>query len=94
VAAYRIVRCCGSQNRLTGGGEVVSPKHWPHFTTQGHYFSASGTDFCYRLSKPQGLLQLEGIGKLGLELAAIRLLTIINFKVCENGAMSLVTALK
>jgi hypothetical protein len=28
-----------------------------------HYFSASGTLFCYSLSKPQGLVRPEGLGK-------------------------------
>jgi hypothetical protein len=32
-------------------------------TPQKHYFSASGTHFCWRLSKPQGLAWPEGIGK-------------------------------
>jgi hypothetical protein len=29
-----------------------------------NYFSASGTHFCWRLSKPQGLVRLDGLGKL------------------------------
>jgi hypothetical protein len=58
----RISHCLDS--RLTDGGEVVSPMHRLHNTPQKHYFSASGTDFCYRLSKPLGLVQLEGLGKL------------------------------
>jgi hypothetical protein len=33
-------------------------------TPQKHYFYASGTHFCKRLSKPQGLLRPEGLGKL------------------------------
>jgi hypothetical protein len=28
------------------------------------FISVSGTDFCRRLSKPQGLVQVEGLGKL------------------------------
>jgi hypothetical protein len=40
----RITHCLG--NRLTDGGEVVSPTHRPHITPQEHYFSASGTHFC------------------------------------------------
>jgi hypothetical protein len=43
------------------------------------HFSASGIHFCYRLSKPQGLVGLEGLGKLkksftsaGLEPATLR----------------------
>jgi hypothetical protein len=34
------------------------------FTPQKHYFYASGTHLCYRLSKPQGLGRPEGLGKL------------------------------
>jgi hypothetical protein len=50
--------------RLTAGGKVVSPTHRPRYTPQKHYFSASGTHLCYSLGKPQGLVRLEGIGKL------------------------------
>jgi hypothetical protein len=38
---------------------MVSITHRPRY-----YLSASDTQFCYRLSKPQGLVQLEGLGKL------------------------------
>jgi hypothetical protein len=50
-------------NRLTGDGNVVSPKHRPRSTLQKHYFSASGTHFCYRLSKPrdQGLAPVRNM---------------------------------
>jgi hypothetical protein len=48
---------------LTDGGKVVSPTHQPHSTPKKH-FSASGTDLCYRLNKPQGLVRPEGLGKL------------------------------
>jgi hypothetical protein len=58
----RILHCL--DNRLTDGGKVVSFTHWSRSTPQKHYFSASGTHFCFRLSKPQGLVRLEGIGKL------------------------------
>jgi hypothetical protein len=34
------------------------------FTPQKHYFYASGTHFCKSLSKPQGLVRPEGLGKL------------------------------
>jgi hypothetical protein len=51
-------------NRLTDGGKVVSHTHRPRSTPQKHYFSVSGTHFCYRLSEPQGLVRLEGFGKL------------------------------
>jgi hypothetical protein len=51
-------------SRLTDGGKVVSLTHLLHFTPQKHYyFNASGTNFCYRLSKPQGLVRAEGFGK-------------------------------
>jgi hypothetical protein len=49
-------------NRLTGDGKVVRPTHRPHSTLQIH-FSASGTHFCWTLSKPQGLVRPEGLGK-------------------------------
>jgi hypothetical protein len=51
-------------NLLTYGGNAVSPMHRPRSTRQKHYFSASGTQFCYRLSEPQGLVQSEGLGTL------------------------------
>jgi hypothetical protein len=52
-------------NRLTDGGKVISPTHRPHFTPQKHYyFSASGTHFCKKLSKSQGLVRPKGLGKL------------------------------
>jgi hypothetical protein len=50
--------------RLRDGGKVVSPKHPPRFIPQKHYyFYVSGTHFCSRLSKPQGLVRPEGLGK-------------------------------
>jgi hypothetical protein len=67
-------------NRLTDGGKFVSPTHRHRSAAQKHYFSASGTRFCWRLSKHQGLVQPEELGKLessvtllGLKLAALRL---------------------
>jgi hypothetical protein len=58
----RIPHCL--DNRLTDGGKVVSPTHRPQFTPQKHYyFYVSGTHFCYRQSKLQGLVRLEGLGK-------------------------------
>jgi hypothetical protein len=49
-------------NQLTDDGKVVSLKHPPHFTPQIHYyFNVSGTHFCYRLGKPQGLMRPEGL---------------------------------
>jgi hypothetical protein len=42
----RIPHCL--DNRLIGGGKVVSPTHRPYFTPQKHYyFKVSGTHFCY-----------------------------------------------
>jgi hypothetical protein len=40
--------------------------HPPHFTPQEHYYDyyVSGTHFCSGLSKPQGIVQPEGLGKL------------------------------
>jgi hypothetical protein len=51
-------------NRLTDSGEFVSPTQRQSSTPQKHYFSASGTHFCYSLSKPQGVLWPEGLGKI------------------------------
>jgi hypothetical protein len=39
----RIPHCLDS--RLTDGGEVVSPTHWPRSTPQKHYCSVSDTHF-------------------------------------------------
>jgi hypothetical protein len=50
-------------NRLIDGGKVVSLTHRPRSSPQKH-ISASGTHFCYRLSKPQGLVRQEGSGEL------------------------------
>jgi hypothetical protein len=64
VEAYRVCEMLRIPDyldiRLTDGGKVVSPAHRPR-STKKYYFSASGTHFCYRLGKPQGLVQLEGI---------------------------------
>jgi hypothetical protein len=37
-------------------GHILLPKNI--------FVSVSGTHFCYRLSKPQSLMQMEGLGKL------------------------------
>jgi hypothetical protein len=58
----RIPHCL--DNRLTDGGKVVSPMHRPCSTSQKHYFSGSGTRFCWRLSEPHGLVRPDGLGKL------------------------------
>jgi hypothetical protein len=51
-------------NRLADGGEVIILTHRPRSTPQKCYFSASGTHFSQRLSKPKGLVLPEGLGKL------------------------------
>jgi hypothetical protein len=73
----RIPHCL--DNQLRDGGKVVSPTHQPHFTPQKHYyFYVSGTLFCWRLSKPQGIVWPEGLGKFkkiassGIEPATFR----------------------
>jgi hypothetical protein len=62
VEMLRIPHCL--DNRFADGGKVVSLTHRPHFTPQKLYYSASGTHFCQRLSKPQSLVRPEGLGKL------------------------------
>jgi hypothetical protein len=57
----RIPHCL--DNGLIDGGKVVSLTHPPHFTPQKHYFNVSGTHYCQRLSKSQGLERPEGLGK-------------------------------
>jgi hypothetical protein len=58
----RIPHCLDS--RLTDGGKVVNPTHPPHSSPRKqYYFSVSGTHFCYRLSKLQGLVRPKGLGK-------------------------------
>jgi hypothetical protein len=63
VEAYRAVRCWWTHVVWTIDSQS-GLKRWRHSTPQKHYFSASGTHFCYRLSKPQGLVRLEGLGKV------------------------------
>jgi hypothetical protein len=58
----RIPHCL--DNRLTDGGKVVGLTHRPRSAPQKHYFSASRTHFSWSLSKPQGRVWLEGLGKL------------------------------
>jgi hypothetical protein len=49
---------------LTYGGEVVSLTHLPRPTPQRHSFTfLFGTHFCQRLSKSQGLVQPNLLGK-------------------------------
>jgi hypothetical protein len=70
----RIPHCLDSW--LTVGGEVVNPSRRQPFTLS----KIPGTNFCWRLSKPQGLVRLEGLGELknsmilsGVDLATFRL---------------------
>jgi hypothetical protein len=43
---------------------LSAPTYPSHFTPQKHYyFYVSDTHFCYGLSKLQGLLRPEGLGK-------------------------------
>jgi hypothetical protein len=51
-------------NRLTDGGKAISFTQRPLSISQKHYFSASGTNFGYRLSKQQDLVLTEELGKL------------------------------
>jgi hypothetical protein len=61
----RFPHCLYTRVRLTDCGKVVSPAHLPRSTLQNFFFFfASGTDYCERLSKPQGLVKPERIGKL------------------------------
>jgi hypothetical protein len=46
--------------QLRNGGEVISLMNLLPFTT----VKISGTHFCWRLSQPQGLVQLKGPGLL------------------------------
>jgi hypothetical protein len=63
----RIPHCL--DNRLIVGGKVVSLTHQPYFTVQKHYyFNVSGTHFCYRLSKPQGLVRPKDLVNLKIHL--------------------------
>jgi hypothetical protein len=57
-----IPHCLG--NRLTGADKVVSPIRRPRSAPHKHYFSASGTRFCSRLSEAQDLVRPEGLVKL------------------------------
>jgi hypothetical protein len=54
----------GLDNRPAGGNKFGSPTYRPRSTPQKHYYSPSGTHFCWRLIKLQGLVRPEGLGKL------------------------------
>jgi hypothetical protein len=49
-----------------------------------HYFSVSGTHFCSRLSKPEGLVQPEGLGKFK------KLIYLIGSRISDLPACSIV----
>jgi hypothetical protein len=48
----------------TDSGKVVSLTHRQPFTPQKHYFAASDTHLCQRLSELLCLVLLEGLDKL------------------------------
>jgi hypothetical protein len=52
------------ESRHTDGDKIVSPTHRSRSTPQKLYFSAYGTHFCSKMSKPQGLVWPEGLDKL------------------------------
>jgi hypothetical protein len=52
-------------DRLTDRGEAVRLTHRPRSSLQEHYFSASSTYLCQKLSNTQGLVQLEENNSLG-----------------------------
>jgi hypothetical protein len=58
----RITHCL--EIRLADGSEVASLMCRLCPAPEKQIFSASGTCFCYRLCKFQGLVRLEGLGKL------------------------------
>jgi hypothetical protein len=59
----RIPHCLNS--RLTDGGKYVNLKRRPPlYSSDTLFFSAFGTHFCERLSKPQDLVQSGVFGKL------------------------------
>jgi hypothetical protein len=76
--AYRIVGCYGYHIVYTIGSEIMvklsALSTGRHISSQKCYISASDTGFCYRLSKLQGLLLSEGLGKL------IKIIRLIGFE--------------
>jgi hypothetical protein len=57
----RIPHCL--ENRHADGDEVVSLMHWPRYTPQKHFYFCLWYSSCQRLSKPQGLVRLNELGK-------------------------------
>jgi hypothetical protein len=61
----RIPHCL--DNGLKDRGKIIIPMHWPRSNPQKH-LSTSGIHFC-RLSKPEGLVRPQGLGKLKRDFA-------------------------
>jgi hypothetical protein len=79
----RIPHC--QDNRLTDGGKSVSLKHrLPVYSPKRLFISVSGIHFYSKLSKPQGLVRPEGLGKL------INLNDLIGPPTCNLPACSIV----
>jgi hypothetical protein len=56
-----------SRQSARNGGKIISLTRQPSLYPaphKKHYFTASGTHFCWRLSKPQDLVRPEGLSKL------------------------------
>jgi hypothetical protein len=70
---------CGNPH----SGKTVSPMPRPLSTGQKHFFSVSGTHFCSRLSKPQGLEKLQGLSYLK------ELIHLIGSRTCDLPACSI-----
>jgi hypothetical protein len=59
------MRCWGSHTAYTFGSQMapmLALRASRRFTPQKRYSSVSGTHFCSRLSKHQGLVRPEGLG--------------------------------
>jgi hypothetical protein len=52
------------ESRLTNGGKIISLTCRPPIYSQKYCVCASGTHFCSRLSKRQGLVRPEGLGEV------------------------------
>jgi hypothetical protein len=86
-------------NQHTNGGKVVSLTRRPQSTHQKQILSASGTHFCYSLSKHQGVVRVVGLIKLknlmtssGLESGTFRLVAYcfnqLRYRVSQNNNFS------
>jgi hypothetical protein len=78
----RIPHCL--DNRLTDGGKVLSLTHQPRSSHQKHYFPVSGTHFCQRLTEPQVIVQLVGLGIFK------EFIHLIGYRTCDFPACSIV----